>query len=136
MTDSERKGARPGIVLFGHGARDPQWAAPMQRVAARIGEQAPGMAVSLAFMEFMTPTLDEAVDRLVAQGVTEVRIVPVFLAQGGHLKRDVPLAVAQAAQRHPMLSVSLATAAGEADAVVDAIAAYALTGIGLPKQKG
>ncbi len=136
MTDNEHRGGSTGIVLFGHGARDPQWAGPMQRTAARIGEQAPAVPVMLAFMEFMTPTLDEAVDRLVAQGVTDIRVVPVFLAQGGHLKRDVPLAVEQAAQRHPSVSVSLSTAAGEAAGVIEAIAAYALSGIGEPTQKG
>jgi sirohydrochlorin cobaltochelatase len=115
-----------GIVLFGHGARDPEWAGPMQRVAARIRAQAPAIPVSLAFMEFMRPTLDEAVDQLVADGVRRIRIVPVFLAQGGHLKRDVPAAVERAAGRHPQVSMVLATAAGEADAVVDAIAFYAL----------
>jgi len=115
-----------GIVLFGHGARDSEWAGPMRRMAERIGESAPGTPVSLAFMEFMTPTLDEAVDLLVGQGVGKIRIVPVFLAQGGHLKRDVPAAVAQAQARHPGVSMQLATAAGEADTVVNAIAAYAL----------
>lgn len=123
---SDQQTGKTGIVLFGHGARDPEWAGPMKRMAARIEATAPEVPVALAFMEFMTPTLDEAVDRLVAQGVGRIRIVPVFLAQGGHLKRDVPVAVAQAEARHPGVAMTLAVAAGEADAVVDAIAAYAL----------
>nr|WP_228720693.1 CbiX/SirB N-terminal domain-containing protein [Nitrogeniibacter mangrovi] len=117
---------RHGIILFGHGARDPEWAGPMQRIAARIAALDPACPVSLAFMEFMRPTLDEAVDDLVARGVRSIRIVPVFLAQGGHLKRDVPLAVGRAAERHPAVGLSLATAAGEAEGVVEAIARYAI----------
>lgn len=119
---------REGIILFGHGARDPEWAGPMKRMAARIEAQAPQTPVALAFMEFMSPGLDEAVDALVGEGVARIRIVPVFLAQGGHLKRDVPVAVEQAATRHPQVVMRLMTAAGEADAVVDAIAGYALAG--------
>lgn len=126
--NSSQESGNAGIVLFGHGARDPEWAGPMKRMAARIEATAPGVPVALAFMEFMTPTLDEAVDALVEQGVARIRIVPVFLAQGGHLKRDVPLAVERAGIRHPDVQMALATAAGEADAVVDAIAAYALKG--------
>jgi len=125
---SDQINLHSGIVLFGHGARDPEWAGPMKRMAARIEATAPGTPVALAFMEFMTPTLDEAVDQLVGAGVNRIRIVPVFLAQGGHLKKDVPIAVAQAGERHPAVDMTLATAAGEADAVVDAIAAYALAG--------
>ncbi|MCB1961512.1 MAG: CbiX/SirB N-terminal domain-containing protein [Rhodocyclaceae bacterium] len=114
-----------GIVLFGHGARDPVWAGPMQRTAARIAELSPEMPVELAFMEFIEPVLDVAVDRLVARGATRITVVPVFLAQGGHLKRDVPALVSAAAARHAGVSVTLATAAGEAPEVIDAIAAYA-----------
>ena len=136
MTDNERKHGGQGIVLFGHGARDPEWAGPMRRTAARIGELTPDVPVSLAFMEFLTPTLDAAVDHLVAMGVTDICVVPVFLAQGGHLKRDVPRMVAQAAQRHPAVSVSLTTAVGEAPGVVEAIAAYALASAEENTQKG
>lgn len=127
MSSNEQTG-RAGIVLFGHGARDPEWAGPMKRMAARIEETAPGTPVALAFMEFMSPTLDEAVDRLVRDGAGQIRIVPVFLAQGGHLKRDVPLLVDQARARHPDVGMTLVTAAGEAEPVVNAIAEYALTG--------
>lgn len=127
MSSNEQTG-KAGIVLFGHGARDPEWAGPMKRMAARIEETAPGTPVALAFMEFMSPTLDEAVDRLVRDGAGQLRIVPVFLAQGGHLKRDVPLLVEQARARHPGVVMTLVTAAGEAEPVVNAIAEYALAG--------
>ncbi|MDW9242132.1 hypothetical protein C7S13_1888 [Burkholderia cepacia] len=30
-----------GIVLFGHGARDPSWAEPFERLAARLRGAAP-----------------------------------------------------------------------------------------------
>jgi sirohydrochlorin cobaltochelatase len=115
-----------GIILFGHGARDPAWAAPMQRSAARIAERAPEVAVELAFLEFLTPDLNGAVDRLAARGVRDIVVVPVFLAQGGHLKRDVPVLVEAAAARHAELRLTLATAAGESAEVVEAIASYAL----------
>jgi len=136
VTDREDDRADQGIVLFGHGARDPEWAGPMRRMAARIEAQAPAVPVRLAFMEFMSPTLDEAVDQLVAAGVGRIRVVPVFLAQGGHLKRDVPLAVAAAARRHETVTIELVMAAGETPAVVDAVAAYALDPDARVTQKG
>ena len=122
-----------GIVLFGHGARDPAWAGPMQRTAVRMAELSPGVPVELAFMEFIAPVLDVAVDRLVARGVTRISVVPVFLAQGGHLKRDVPALVSAAAARHDGVTVELVTAAGEAPAVIDAIAVYALACLAIPE---
>ncbi len=116
---------QPGIILFGHGARDAAWAGPMQRVAEKLLTDAPQARVSLAFMEFMTPTLDDAVDQLVDAGVGEIVVVPVFLAQGGHLKRDVPMLVDAASARHPGVTLKLVEAAGESPQVVEAIADYA-----------
>lgn len=113
------------IVLFGHGARDPEWAAPMQRARERLLAMAVADEVVLAFLEFMTPTLAEAMDDLARRGVTRVELIPMFLAQGGHLKRDLPDMIDAARARHPQLAIRLAPAVGEAEAVIAAMADYA-----------
>jgi len=114
------------IILFGHGARDPEWAAPMRRMRALLLQSAPDVRVELAFMEFMSPTLDQAVDAVVADGARAVTVVPIFLAQGGHLKRDVPLRVDAARRRHPDTNFTLAPAIGENEGVLAAMAAAVL----------
>ncbi len=113
------------VVLFGHGARDPAWAEPMQRMRARMLAEEPGLHVELAFLELMMPTLSDAIDALAAAGQPSIVVVPVFLAQGGHLKRDVPALVAAARERHPTVNIALARAVGEADEVIGAMAGYA-----------
>lgn len=118
--------AAKAVILFGHGARDPEWAGPMQRIRATMLAAAPDAVVELAFLEFMSPTLDVAVDELVARGVTQIVLVPVFLAQGGHLKRDLPMLVDAARARHPGCTFELGLAVGEAPGVVAAIAEYGL----------
>jgi sirohydrochlorin cobaltochelatase len=82
--------------------------------------------VVLAFLEFMAPDLDAAVADLSAAGCREIAMVPVFLGQGGHLRDDVPNLLQRVAARHPECHIRLAVAAGEDDAVLDAIAAYCL----------
>ena len=115
------------IVLFAHGARDPEWAGPVRRLAALLESRAPAVRARPAFLEFMTPDLDAAVDELVAEGVRRILVVPVFLAQGGHLKRDVPQQAAAAARRQPDCSLILAKAVGEDDRVLAAMGEFALT---------
>lgn len=117
--------ARNAIVLFGHGARAPEWAAPMERARDRLSSQAAAGEVVLAFMEFMSPTLPEALDDLAQRGVTRVDVIPMFLAQGGHLKRDLPELLDEARTRHPQLDIRLAPAVGEAESVIAAMADYA-----------
>jgi len=115
----------PALILFAHGSRDAQWAAPLERLR---DELAPHCDVELAFLELMRPTLEEAVARLALRGAARVRVVPVFLGQGAHLKRDLPALADAARARHPGMSIELEPAIGEQPAVVSALAAAILRG--------
>lgn len=115
------------IVLFAHGARDPDWARPFEGIKARIERELPGVPVVLAFLEFMPPTLDQAVDALVADGAGVIDVVPVFMARAGHVKRDLPLVMEALRGVHPRVSIRLAPAVGEADPVMDAIASWVVS---------
>lgn len=116
--NSEQK----GLVLFGHGARDPRWADTMKALAERIGALDPELPLQLAFLEFMSPDLSAAVDLLVAQGVRSIVVAPVFLAAGGHVLRDLPDRLAAIAERHPGLRVTVEPALGSHLSVIDAMA--------------
>ena len=115
-----------GLVLFAHGARDARWAEPFLRLRERVAHAVPDSRVVLAYLEFMAPDLDAAITELSAAGCRDIAMVPVFLGQGGHLREDVPKLLQRVAARHPECRVRLAIAAGEDDAVLDAIAAYCL----------
>lgn len=114
------------VVLFGHGARDPEWAGPMRRAREHLLAQAPDLVVELAFLEFIAPPLPEVMARLVAGGVTRITVVPMFLAQGGHLKKDIPALIEAARATYPQCEIRQALAVGEVDSVVQAMADYAL----------
>lgn len=116
---------RKAILLFGHGARSPEWARPMERIRDRLIESTAADAVQLAFLEFMTPTLPEALDQLAENGFKRIDVVPVFLSQGGHVKRDVPDLIEAARFRHAGIEIRLADAVGESDELIAAIAGYA-----------
>jgi len=118
-----------GLVLFAHGARDPRWRAPFERLERKVRASRPHLAVSLAFLELMQPDLDHAVDALVASGCTAIRVVPVFLGQGGHVREDLPAAVERAQRRHMHVPLMLRQAVGEDDAVLDQIVTVALEGL-------
>ena len=123
---AEAAEGKPGLLLFAHGARDPQWALPFEAVAARCAAARGTGRVALAFLEFMTPGLVAGGTQLVAQGCTAVDVVPLFLGAGGHVRKDIPLLMAQLAAAHPQVQFTLRRAIGEAAAVIDAMAAVAL----------
>jgi sirohydrochlorin cobaltochelatase len=49
-------------------------------------------------------------------------VVPVFLAQGGHVKRDLPEMIAAARARHAAVEIQLMPALGESLLVIAAMA--------------
>lgn len=115
---------RTALILFAHGARDPEWASPMRRVCATVRAQAPALRVELAFLEFMSPQLAPCAEALLAEGYDRLVVLPMFIAQGGHLKRDVPLLLDELRARYPQASFELASAVGEAEPIVQAMAAH------------
>jgi sirohydrochlorin cobaltochelatase len=110
---------KQGILLFAHGSRDPEWARPFERIAGALS-RGKEFQVVVAYLELMSPSLEEAIADLVARGVGSIRVVPVFLGAGGHVKRDLPKLVAAANSQVP---VSIDAPIGEQAAVVEAIAA-------------
>lgn len=125
---------KPGILLFAHGARDPNWARPFQRtrdaLAART-HQGQSVAVCLSFLEFMTPDLIDGGTALVEQGCTQVTVVPLFLGAGGHVRKDLPALMAQLQAQHPGTDWRLSQAVGETDTLVQALAQSAAELAGL-----
>ena len=115
-----------GLLLYVHGARDPRWAEPFERLRARIRERHPETPVALAFLEHLPPDLATAAKDLVANGATRIKVVPLFFGRGGHLREDLPRQLAAARAEVPGVAFDVTAAAGEDDAVLDALAAFAL----------
>jgi sirohydrochlorin cobaltochelatase len=119
------------VILFAHGAREAEWALPFERLRERL--RASGTKVEIAYLSSMRPPLEEAVAVLARQGATRVTIVPMFLAQGGHLKEDLPRMVADIRAMHPEVELAVTPALGEDDGMLDAMAAWVRRAAG---QKG
>ena len=115
-----------GIVLFAHGARDPEWARPFEAIRDRIRTARPECPIALAYLEVMSPTLEQAVDALIAEGAAAITVFPLFMAQGGHLKQDLPRILGAIRASRPHVPIALETAVGEVPELLDAIAGWIL----------
>ena len=117
---------KQALVLFAHGARDPRWALPFERLAERARALRPDVDVSLTFLELMSPRLPERVAELVQRGIVQISVVPVFLGQGGHVLRDLPPLMEDLRKAYPDIDIRLSQAVGENEAVQESIALYCL----------
>ncbi len=110
------------VILFGHGARDPRWAEPFERLYQLLQAKLPAPELlHLAYLELMSPSLIEAVTDLVQRGAQRILVVPVFFGQGGHLRKDFPVLLEQCRQKFCGVDIQASSAVGEWDLVLQAI---------------
>nr|WP_315260120.1 CbiX/SirB N-terminal domain-containing protein [uncultured Duganella sp.] len=112
------------LILFAHGARSASWAAPFERLRDLTQAREPEVRVELAFLELMTPRLPDVVSALAAEGIVDLTVVPVFLGQGGHVLRDLPLMLDELRIAYPQAAIKVVEAAGENAAVLKALSDY------------
>jgi sirohydrochlorin cobaltochelatase len=117
---------RDGLIVYVHGARDPRWAEPFERLRTKIVQRAPALHVTVAFLEHARPNLTQAVREMAAEGIDHIRIVPMFFGRGGHLREDLPRQLDEARAAAPAVRFEVTAAAGENEAVLDALAQFAV----------
>ena len=76
----------------------------------------------LAFLELMQPSLSACAASLHGEGVRSLRVVPVFLGMGGHLKDDLPKLVAEIRKTYADMEIIVEPPIGEQPEVIAAIA--------------
>ena len=117
MADAKKS----ALVLFAHGARDAQWSEPFRAMQKAVASRRPDLTVQLAFLEIMQPALPDCVARLAGEGHGRIVIAPLFLAQGGHLKKDLPRLLKELGARHPAADISVLPPIGEVTELLEAI---------------
>lgn len=82
-----------GIVIAGHGSRDPEGVREFEALMALLAERNAERTITHGFLEFATPTIDEAARANVAAGRRTVAVVPGVLLAATHAKNDMPAEV-------------------------------------------
>ena len=92
-----------GIVIAGHGSRDPDAVREFDALVALVRARAPQQVVTHGYLEFSSPTISEAVSANLAAGSKQVAVVPGVLLAARHAKNDMPAEVLAMAREHPAI---------------------------------
>ena len=90
------------LLIVGHGTTDASGVAQFGELVEGVRRKAP-VDVEGGFLELAAPPIQEAVNRLVDAGHTEIEVVPLVLVAAGHSKGDIPAALERERLRHPGL---------------------------------
>lgn len=91
------------VVIAGHGSRDPDALREFEALVALVRDRAEGRIVRHGYLEFAAPTISEAAAACVADGATEVAVVPGVLLGARHAKNDMPAELLALARDYPQV---------------------------------
>ncbi len=117
--------SRIRLILLAHGSRDVQWRKSFETFRDDLASELGKHSVSLAYLELIPPTLEEAIMEAVKEGVERIRVLPLFMAMGKHLDRDIPKQIQEITAKHLKLKIELLPAVTSYPAVYDAMKATA-----------
>ena len=111
----------PVLVLLAHGSPDPDWQRPFTQLHEALQADYGQSRIRLAYMEFVGPALDETVKEAIDEGHRRVRVLPLFMAAGGHFKNDIVPMVDGLNERYAEATVELLEPVGEHPRLVAAL---------------
>lgn len=112
------------LLIVAHGSRREQSNNEVRELADQVSE---GLRLSVndvlvAFLEFSTPSIGEAIDSCFAQGTNEIVILPYFLSSGNHVVKDIPNEISGVMSRWVDKKITVLPHIGEANGMVSLIA--------------
>ncbi|KMQ74219.1 sirohydrochlorin chelatase [Marinobacter subterrani] len=100
----------PRIILLAHGSSDKRWCETFEQLADPTLKAVDNARI--AYMELAEPSMDTVIAQGVAEGASDFVIIPLFLAAGRHLRKDVPAMIKELEQTHGA-NIHLAPPIGE-----------------------
>ncbi len=107
------------LLMIGHGTRDREGRQGLLDFAAAYQAMDPSRPVIPCFLELTGPTIQEGVDECVAQGFTDISVLPVLLFAARHNKFDVTNELDRARERHPQLTFHYGRHFGITPGIID-----------------
>jgi precorrin-8X/cobalt-precorrin-8 methylmutase len=78
------------LVLIGHGSKLSHNRENLVKIADILRKKSRFKTVEISFMVRNTPTIPEAIEKVVKQGIRKIVLVPAFLAAGVHTTQEIP----------------------------------------------
>ncbi len=101
------------LALIAHGSKQARWRQTFDRIREEIASKVGSENVYLCYMEITEPTLRTVVRSAHSAGFTDIKVLPIFMAGGGHVDHDIPGQIKEVEADYPDLTFSSLPAIGE-----------------------
>lgn len=112
------------LLIIAHGSREPQANQEVEELAQLLLQQGISEEVRAAFLDPVArPTIPEAIDQLIKEGVTTITALPYFLNSGKHVQHDIPEIIKQKCDQHVGVRIVLTEHIGAHPEIIQLIKA-------------
>ncbi len=91
------------VLIIGHGSRSKKFQDDFEKVVDMVREKKKDVMVYGASMELSEPTIENTVERMIAENprIKEIAVVPFFLFEGIHIREDIPEKIEGLEKKYP-----------------------------------
>ena len=93
------------VIILGHGSRSNEADRAIRRVVEEVKKAGAYAHVERAFLQYVPPTPQDALERCARQKADRIVVVPFFLQAGAHVTRDIPELIEKARKQHPGIDI-------------------------------
>lgn len=73
------------------------------------------------FLELASPSIEEAFERCISRGASEIKVIPLLLLTAGHAKKDIPEVLSKIKEKYPSVAVQYGRPIGVHEKMIDII---------------
>lgn len=95
-----------GVIVLAHGSKRQETKETFQKILDMLKAKGDFAIVEEAYLQFCKPDLEDAISKLVNQGIFHIVVVPYFLFKGLHNTEDIPAELAEMRKIYPQLEIS------------------------------
>ena len=108
------------VILLAHGSRQPAAAAGLAATVQAMAERL-NVPVRGAFLENGEPNFMAAASVLLAEGITDLAILPLLIYDGRHSLQDVPALIDELRRRYPGVMIRFGRPLGYSPILTDVL---------------
>ena len=111
------------VMIVGHGSRSLKSQEDFKKVIDIIEKKLDHTKVYGTNMELSEPLMDDTIDKIVAENseLSEIVVVPFFLFEGIHIKKDIPEKLEEFRQKYPNIKITFGKPLGVDPAIADVL---------------
>lgn len=114
-------GVKTGIIILGHGSKLHKANKLIPEIIKIIKRRTGYSIIEPSSLQFHHPDLSGSIKKVIQKGCKKIIIVPFFLFEGNHVKRDIPQAVKKAIDKYPGVRFVFTKSLGEDATISDIV---------------